>query len=310
MEASCLYYLHALSPVHMGIGSAVGAIDLPHSREVSTGLPNAPGSGLKGVLRDSLRSTVANHSVLFGAERGQQDGRDQGALLFSDALLLCLAVKSFAGTFAWVTSPLALARFGRERAAMGQQHPGIPEPRTDQPEMPGNVQDDWACVTRGSRLTLQNTLYLHDITLKVLDDSQTCVDAWSALIGSEVFPSREDAPFLQLFKNRFVVVSDNALAYLGDVSMDIRTRNALDKNKMVRDGAVWTEENLPSETILWGTLAAETIQTTEHKVHRADDSLKAFARSCGELKKIQIGGKASVGRGVTRFVLRTQIGNE
>ena len=51
MEA-LLLFVHALSPLHVGIGQGVGLIDLPIAREKATGLPILPGSSLKGALRD------------------------------------------------------------------------------------------------------------------------------------------------------------------------------------------------------------------------------------------------------------------
>ncbi len=45
--------LHALTPLHAGIGQGVGAIDLPIARDVATNRPLVPGSSVKGVLRDA-----------------------------------------------------------------------------------------------------------------------------------------------------------------------------------------------------------------------------------------------------------------
>jgi CRISPR-associated protein Cmr4 len=47
-----LLYLFTRTPLHVGAGSAVGAIDQPIQRERHTGFPLIPGSSIKGVLRD------------------------------------------------------------------------------------------------------------------------------------------------------------------------------------------------------------------------------------------------------------------
>ena len=40
------------TPMHVGAGSSVGAVDQPIIRERHTGFPVIPGSAVKGVLRD------------------------------------------------------------------------------------------------------------------------------------------------------------------------------------------------------------------------------------------------------------------
>jgi CRISPR-associated protein Cmr4 len=48
------FLIHALSPLHAGTGHSAGVIDLPIARMAATDIPFAPGSGIKGVLRDTL----------------------------------------------------------------------------------------------------------------------------------------------------------------------------------------------------------------------------------------------------------------
>lgn len=50
-EATRVVFYYAVSPVHMGAGSAIGAIDSPIQREVHTQHPMFAGSGIKGALR-------------------------------------------------------------------------------------------------------------------------------------------------------------------------------------------------------------------------------------------------------------------
>jgi CRISPR-associated protein Cmr4 len=81
----------------------------------ATGIPIVPGSSVKGVLRDARRPTSggANNDALpkwlatFGPET-QNAGDHAGALVVSEARLLVLPVRSFRGTFAYVTCPLLL----------------------------------------------------------------------------------------------------------------------------------------------------------------------------------------------------------
>ena len=125
-NATRLVFYYAVSPVHMGAGSAIGAIDSPIQREVHTLHPMFAGSGLKGALRHhfnqawpraqdpkkpggSVPDALINR--LFGPDTNASDFA--GALSLSDAQLVALPVRSLKNGFAYVTSPLALARLQR-----------------------------------------------------------------------------------------------------------------------------------------------------------------------------------------------------
>jgi CRISPR/Cas system CMR subunit Cmr4 (Cas7 group RAMP superfamily) len=47
-----IYWIHALTPLHVGAGSGGGFIDLPIMREKTTAWPVVPGTAVKGVLAD------------------------------------------------------------------------------------------------------------------------------------------------------------------------------------------------------------------------------------------------------------------
>ncbi len=55
------------TPLHVGAGSSVGAIDMPVQRERHTQIPIIPGSSLKGVLRN-LWYGESEQEELFGRD--------------------------------------------------------------------------------------------------------------------------------------------------------------------------------------------------------------------------------------------------
>ena len=143
MDAKLLF-LHALSPLHAGTGQGVGVIDLPIAREKATDIPIVPGSSLKGVLRDACTDT-GDKIAVFGPETENADAH-AGSAHFTDARLLLLPVRSLAGTFAWVTSPLLLQRLRRDATHAAS---GSPPTSTPTPDGVGScmvVQDDSAIV--------------------------------------------------------------------------------------------------------------------------------------------------------------------
>src|SRR6266566_2593985 len=124
-----LTFVHALTPLHAGIGQGVGVIDLPIAREKATGLPFLPGSSLKGPLRSLCPANT--RSLVFGPESTNISGSENQAspAQFSDQRLLLLPIRSLAGTFAWVTSPYILQRFVRDmKEVLGNiQLPSVPK---------------------------------------------------------------------------------------------------------------------------------------------------------------------------------------
>lgn len=101
MHAKMIFW-QALTPVHPGTGQdSSSVIDLPVAREAATGFPVIPASSLKGVLRDG-RTDEASNQVFGSLEQ-------TGELTLTDARLLLLPVRSYAGSFALITCPLALS---------------------------------------------------------------------------------------------------------------------------------------------------------------------------------------------------------
>src|SRR5260370_21863175 len=125
MSKSRILYLFTRTPLHVGAGSSVGAIDQPIVRERHTGFPVIPGTSLKGVLRDTARR---DEQLRPDVDRifGKQD--DAGRLSLGEAKLLAFPVRSAKGSFAFATCPLALERFVREHGGPGPlQGPLEPE---------------------------------------------------------------------------------------------------------------------------------------------------------------------------------------
>jgi len=131
-RAERVYWLHALSPLHVGTGRGEGYIDLPLAREKVTGFPYVPGSSVKGVCADSCGAATQDrrYNSILGAAFGQvgNDTTNSGALVFTDARLVCLPIRSLFGTFAWCTSRMVLRRLARDLAEAGKNPiPKIPD---------------------------------------------------------------------------------------------------------------------------------------------------------------------------------------
>lgn len=292
MSNTRIYWLHALSPTHAGIGRGVGYIDLPIDRDGVTGWPIIRASGFKGVWADCHRATAearrndATLRAAFGVA-GDDNNSNSGALIPTDAKLVCLPIRSFRGTFAWATSPLCLQMLRRTLELAGEKNP---------PPAPTGLADDKAHHAVGTSLVEGTRIFLEDLDFT----AQECQTAtkWAEKLASWVFP--EDIAWQEQFKKRFVVLPDTAFDFLCETGTEVHTRVKIDDNtKTVVDGALWTEESLPAETILAGVVQCDRVFGRNGEDITPAGLLDRFATKALTL---QIGGKATVGRGQIRCV--------
>jgi len=291
MPNTRLYWLHCLSPTHAGIGRGVGYIDLPIDRDGITNWPIIRGSGFKGVWADYFKATDENRKkdpilkAAFGTA-GESNESNAGALIPTDAKLVCLPVRSFRGTFAWATSPLCLQMLRRTLELVGVKPP----------ELPKHVPENAAVHGMPTVLVEDKHIYLEDLDLLAMSAEEA--KAWAEFIAKHVFAN--DTNWQEQFKKRFVILSDNAFDFLCETGTEVHTRVRIDDEmKTVAKGALWTEELLPAETILMGLIQCDRVFGAKGEDITPQGLLDRFAKD--ELT-LQIGGKATVGRGQVRCV--------
>lgn len=279
------FLVHALSPLHAGTGHALDVVDLPTARMKATGIPFLPGSSIKGVLRDVREGNNQNDldRVLgvFGPDTGSAH-EHAGALVVGDARLLALPVRSFRGTFAWTTSPYLLALALRDLNEAEGKNLGIPE-----------ILGRGATVTKNSCCKFRQRLYLEDLDLPVGESTKEA-DSWAEFLAKFIYPLSQDT-----FTMRFAIVDDETMAFLWETATQVDARVRLDSaTRTVATGALWLEESLPPETVLIGLLLADRSRRKRVKMTPAD--VLDFALK--EEETIQLGGKATTGRGRCRLI--------
>lgn len=310
--AAFVYWLHALSSLHFGTGRGEGYIDLPLAREKVTRFPYGPASSVKGVFADSWDATDKKRNptlpngqpnpdykpelhAAFG--RAGDDSANAGALVFTDARLICLPTRSLYGTFTWCTSRFVLKRLTRDLQMAGQCNiPGEPSLEMDAtyPAAPA------------SAVVRQRKAYLEDWDLTC----QPCpVSAnWAERMARWVFPGANN-PWQAEFQARFLVLPDDLFNFLAETGTEVQPHVRIDpEQKRAVEGALWYEESLPPETILAGLVWCDPIRgvpgVTTLDVH-------ALCQDRDGPTALQLGGKATVGKGRTRmlFVARPQAPN-
>ena len=259
-----IFTLFARTPVHVGAGNSVGAIDSPITRERHTRIPVLPGSALKGVLAD-FWSNGAEHDRLFG--KPDQSGR----LLFGEARTLAFPLRSAKGAFAWITCPLALLRFQRD-AGKSLPVPALPDTMSC---LAGN-----AVLFEGSKAVLEEY-----VLTQIQNASENLEKIAAALL------ELSDDPVWTEITDHLVIVSDEMFSYFVENACEVVTRIRInDATGTVDNGALFNQEQVPSETLLYTTVSA-----------RGEDAdlFEILARKLGENgNQLQIGGDETIGLGV------------
>ena len=95
-------FIYAVSPLHMGAGTALGLIDNPIQREVHTDWPSMAGSGIKGAIRHALSGEDGwkngKLAAIFGPDAGAK--LHAGAISFT-ATRICAPSTGFVMNFSF-----------------------------------------------------------------------------------------------------------------------------------------------------------------------------------------------------------------
>ncbi len=314
-KQAIVLFLYAETPLHPGTGTSLSLVDLPIQRERISDLPMIQASSLKGALRaealhilEMRDKSGAKEKIeaLFGPET-QRASEHAGCVSPHDARLLLFPVRSLVGVFAWTTCPFVLERFKRELTAAGFG-------KEIQWEVPSVKNDGQALVTEQSELTVDNgTIVLEEFAFKASKNKKAQVIAeW--LQANALPEGKEYKPWRNWLLNRLVILPDDAFRDFTKMATEVITRVRLSQKKTVEEGALWTEEHLPSETLLYAPIFIGKPLGEKKKVpneFKENDNPSAekvqewllnhlFASQQGQpsLSRLQIGGDETVGRGV------------
>lgn len=332
-ESGSLLFIYAETSLHAGSGIAVGTVDLPIQRERMSGLPIVQGSGLKGALRETLRERWRNKGnekwrrelehlwlTLFGHEPpipGEQDGHVReffaGAMSLTDARLLLLPVRTVRGGFAWVTSPMVLDRLARDWM--------MTEPRVT--EIPAfaalNPEEGHALVPPGSSVVTAGSLLLEDLDYSAQETGD--VAKLAKWFEENALPQTpEFSPFRNRLSHQLAILHDTDFAFLAEHATEVVTRVRIDhETGTVDSGALWTEESLPAETLLYSLVFVshgrrppkprkqesdkEREQEPPRQAYLAADLVEHLEAEIGDGTRTRLGGDRTIGRGLVSLRL-------
>jgi CRISPR-associated protein Cmr4 len=287
-EKHAAVFLYAVSPVHMGAGTAVGVIDNPIQRERHTHHPCFAGSGIKGAVRHGFKALNGDRSLikpLLGPEPGASD-LHAGAVSFGDAQLVALPIRSLKGGYVYATCPQALARAQRLLRLIGAAADWTLPPLEEGRCLIANPS-----LMSGERLHLEAFEY----------DAQVSppLTAISADLSALALPDANQYSFFRdKLKTDLVLLHDTDVAYFAENATLVEPHVRIDPDTgTAADGGLFYTENLPPESLLIAPLlASQTRGGREGKM----DAFEVFAkiRTVIDGRLLQIGGDATTGRGL------------
>lgn len=320
-----LFFMICESPLHAGSGSELDYIDMPIQRERHTGFPKVESSTLKGAIRERFNSVFGvqdadkkythpdakKFEVAFGAMGKQQDpgNERQGSLAFTDARLLMFPVKSMKGVFAWITCEYVLKQFEKDMMRHDATF------KLEGGYVPG---ENRAIVFVGNNLEIPGAddyghIILEEYPFLAEAASSTCRAtgiAFNQWIAETIFPDQSSWWHRHL-KNNLVIVRDNDFADFVELSTEVITRNRIDpKTGTVEGGALFTEEYLPTDSILYSIAMAHSefidpkklngrqlVSDSETMDFFQNNMTGAFSNS------FRMGGNETIGKGMIRTVI-------
>lgn len=291
-QLSKLFFIKAITPLHAGSGSDLGIVDMPVQRERHTNYPKIEGSSLKGAIREAFEEKAIDNDakinvhILFGfdddksevSKRFSKESQEySGCLGFSDAKILLFPVKSMKDVFAYITSKSVLNNF-KEFLKLSK----------DDIEFTINENS----VTENTKLLVNNSVILEEYTFKVNAEEQT------TKLANEL-SKLTNIPNLS---EKLIILDDDSFKDFVELSTEVITRTKIDNETgTVANGALFTEEYLPAETVMY------SLALFSHSFYKDDKNFKDVNKVKDYFEKqipevMQIGGNATLGKGIVKII--------
>ncbi|MBD3376450.1 type III-B CRISPR module RAMP protein Cmr4 [candidate division KSB1 bacterium] len=312
MNKFSLLFLQNITPLHIGCGQDVGIVDLPIIRERITGYPYIPGSGFRGCLRNYFKNTGDEEQVkaLFGPDPGAEEGSANeyaGCLAIHDAHILLFPVRCSDHVFVWITCPHVLHQFNRiintftPEPEYLAQIPLIPLKETEffaplnfSPEM--LYLEEYKFTAASLKINESEDETEQEKKTEWFNNQKSGFKSWLGKI--------EEKQGLDI-SQKTVLVSDRAFYQFVNYATIIMEHNTLTTTKTVKQGALFSVESVPPETLFYSIIGTTKARYEQRQDMDAETAMASFYDTLfmdsESIKALQIGGDEGTGLGVTRL---------
>ncbi|GAB4343877.1 MAG: type III-B CRISPR module RAMP protein Cmr4 [Flammeovirgaceae bacterium] len=320
-------FLICETPLHVGSGSDLGIVDLPIQRERHTNFPKIESSSLKGALREAFESelvlseqndknakdNLTKINKIFGFDDGElgidvkkrfsakeylkdtfkENSQFSGCVSVTDARLLLFPVKSLYGVFAWITCPRVIKKFIADLELAGMKG-AVPE-----------INVSKVSIGQKSTILNGNEIYLEEFLFKNPDKKQE-IDKLGEWLATNVFAGL-DKYWQEKIKTDIVVLDDNDFRDFVTLATEVITRTKINNETgTVQQGALFSEEYLPAESVMY-SLAMFSDEFTGKADKMTAEQVQEFFAKIPSI--VQIGGNATLGKGIVRTKFVKEVKN-
>ncbi|MGG7163506.1 type III-B CRISPR module RAMP protein Cmr4 [Clostridium ihumii] len=286
-----IIYIKAITSIHAGTGQTIESVDMPIQREKHSNIPKIEASSLKGAIKHSLYNKLRcdknndenNYNELYtmlGPENA--DVNYASALGFTDVKLLFFPIKSVKNIFKLITCPYVLKM--------------------------------WI-----ENVKFENSIdceKINDIQLNLSEGSCINIDGECEILEEYVFENegKIHGELLNLLENingldtqRIVILNDSDFVDMVTMYTEVITRNKINvETGTAADTGLFTEEYLPTESILYFTILASPSFDNENPKN-SKDVIDYFNNQVD--KVFQIGGNSTIGKGFVEMLGKVKENN-
>ncbi len=294
-QESLLVSYYTVTPLHVGVGQAAGAVDLPVAKEAHTNIPYIPSTSVKGVWRDWCKTISKDEKIiedLFGSElelvRNQSEASEQqfkaGQLIFTEAQLLFYPFRSLSTLYVYATCPYLLQRLQRNITYFNYVNNfALPEFTED-------------IIYAGNRNLAGQDLVIEDFLCSGLQYDAEIVELLDFIVGL-----CKDEFVVERLNKYFVILPDNIFIQLLETSLPVQARTKLTSAKTASEyngkkGNLWYEEYVPADTMFVSFITKRPFisrNNSDNPVEQLQNIIKQ-----PQMNHIQIGGNETVGYGL------------
>lgn len=307
--AKSMLFFCVETPLHAGTGRSLGTVDLPIQRERSTGYPIVQASSIKGRLRAETKSLLNEDEwlTIFGPEQdateeGKRSSDFGGALSTGDARILLFPVRSLAGVFAWVTCVDVLARFQREAASIGLK---LDDGAKGKFILPPEPDKNSATTVNKNLWADGKSIVLEEFSFTGKED--TSLAPLATWLANHVLPQTDEYKYWRdHLADKLCILPENAFRDFVLYGTEVQTHIALNpETKTVKEGALWTAESLPVDSILYAPVQATPPRNSKKPQTLQDGS--AILKTITDLKidRLHLGGDETTGQGIVALHFET-----
>jgi len=328
-------FLICETQLHAGSGDDLGIVDLPIQRERHTSFPKIEASSFKGAVREAMegklvinekddtkaKENLININKVFGYDDGElatklrfsskdhlkttfgDESQFAGCIAFTDARLLLFPIKSMKGVFAWITCPRALRQWEKDmKLTEGNGTLAIAN-------IPNVTDGEVYLVDANSNTKIGNCVLLEEYAFSIKMETKGYPKIGDKALGEwlsdKLFSGTDLTYWKEKIKKDILILSDNDFKDFVNLSTEVVTRTKINNETgTVQDGALFTEEFLPSESILY-TLVMTAAEFKKNGGGMDEAEVKSFISEMPEI--IQVGGNATLGKGIIRTKFLTTI---